>query len=297
MKGSRGHYLVSLARKNYDQVHDCPSVKNIENENVKQPFPIDDNSHQEVVDRPTTCGYGKRITEDDTAIPTIKKAKSNISLPDLESEKENNQALINPTEVSNSSQQKNNSPIPSVDEAKQIKNRSLSSSSSSSCSTCSSCSSSSNSSLSSVDDTSEDPNYSSNSSSSSSSSGSLDEGVKQNDAGNKRKHRFVKNFHHPRENVRRVKRNPGQWMKNIAKTMRNSGQSYSSIKTTTLADGTKDRTLVTRKAKTMRPPCDVEKCRLICANKISDEQRQTLFKEYWAMADLQQQRMFIVLHR
>lgn len=106
MKGSRGHYLVSLARKNYDQVHDCPSVKNIENENVKQPFPIDDNSHQEVVDRPTTCGYGKRITEDDTAIPTIKKAKSNISLPDLESEKENNQALINPTEVSNSSQQK-----------------------------------------------------------------------------------------------------------------------------------------------------------------------------------------------
>lgn len=118
--------------------------------------------------------------------------------------------------------------------------------------------------------------------------------MKQNNAGNKKKHRFVKNFHHPRENVRRVKRNPGQWMKNIAKTMRNSGQSYSSIKTTTLADGTKDRTLVTRKAKTMRPPCDVEKCRLICANKISDEQRQTLFREYWAMADLQQQRMFIV---
>ncbi|KAL3283734.1 hypothetical protein HHI36_024252 [Cryptolaemus montrouzieri] len=156
------------------------SVKNIENENVKLSFPIDDNSHQEVVDRLTTCDYGKRITENFTATPTTRKAKSNISLPDLESEKENNQALINPTEVSNTSQQKNNSPIPCVDEAKQIKNRSLSSSSSSSCSTCSSCSSSSNSSLSSVDDTSEDPNYSSNSSSPSSSSGSLGESVKQN---------------------------------------------------------------------------------------------------------------------
>lgn len=82
------------------------TVKNIENENVKMPFLIDDDSHQEVVDRLTTCGYGKRITEDDTTITTIKKAKSNISLPDLEIEKENNQALIDPTEVSKSSQQK-----------------------------------------------------------------------------------------------------------------------------------------------------------------------------------------------
>lgn len=147
-------------------------------------------------------------------------------------------------------------------------------------------SSSSSSSNSFYDDTSGDPNYSS------SSSMSSDSEVRPSREGTRK--RIVKYPSIPPEKkVIKRKRATQQWHRSLSKKLRNSGLAYTSIKVTKNTDGTRKKMLVNREAKKMLPTCDTEKCRLKCSTKISEAQRQIIFDEYWAMADLQKQHMFI----
>ncbi|KAK5647887.1 hypothetical protein RI129_002779 [Pyrocoelia pectoralis] len=70
------------------------------------------------------------------------------------------------------------------------------------------------------------------------------------------------------------------WSRVKAKRLRNSGKSYVS------------RTGKVMQAKKMGPPC-LEKCILSCSNKVSEEYRAQIFKDYWDMASLQRQRDFL----
>ncbi|VEN64043.1 unnamed protein product [Callosobruchus maculatus] len=135
-----------------------------------------------------------------------------------------------------------------------------------------------------LDDTTDDPDYSSYESSSTIS----DNASKIN------KKRTIKNpCPPPEKQVRKRKRAPQKWQKNLTKKLRDSGLAYTSVKVTKKSDGSKERELVSREEKKILPACSSEKCRLKCSTKISDEQRHTIFNEYWAMADLHRQQMFI----
>ncbi|XP_055919860.1 pinin-like [Eupeodes corollae] len=76
-------------------------------------------------------------------------------------------------------------------------------------------------------------------------------------------------------------RQPNNWKCKIAKTLRNSGKAYQS--------NTK------KQAKEMGPACG-EKCRLNCKSKIDETSRQSIFKNYWSLGDLQKQRELIIRH-
>ncbi|XP_072387301.1 uncharacterized protein [Diabrotica undecimpunctata] len=78
---------------------------------------------------------------------------------------------------------------------------------------------------------------------------------------------------------KRVK-NTKNWKSVKAKRLKNSGQSYVS------------RLGKVMQAKKMGPPCP-EKCTLACSNKVSEEYRAQIFKDYWEMASLQRQRDFL----
>ncbi|CAH1974168.1 unnamed protein product [Acanthoscelides obtectus] len=92
---------------------------------------------------------------------------------------------------------------------------------------------------------------------------------------------------------RKRKSNKDAWLKNSAKRLRNSGQAYRSAKQVEQVDGAKKYVYVQRDEKKMGPPCN-DKCRLKCFEKIGPEARNTLFKSYWEMGDLQRQRNFIL---
>lgn len=77
------------------------------------------------------------------------------------------------------------------------------------------------------------------------------------------------------------------------KRLRNSGLGYTSVRVRKKADGSKELVQVTREPKKILAACNAEKCRLKCSLKLSEEQRKTIFNEYWGMADLQKQRMFV----
>lgn len=74
------------------------------------------------------------------------------------------------------------------------------------------------------------------------------------------------------------KRNKNAWARNVLKKLRNSGQEYKGSS-------------CSRGARTLKDPC-WEKCKLKC-NLIETPKRQKLFDEYWALADIDSQRMFL----
>lgn len=82
------------------------------------------------------------------------------------------------------------------------------------------------------------------------------------------------------------------WTKAEAKKLRNSGERYTSKGIVKNQDGTKSKAIVVRQPKSLLPPCG-DKCRLKCAEKIEEEQRTKIFREYWGLQDIEKKREFI----
>lgn len=76
-------------------------------------------------------------------------------------------------------------------------------------------------------------------------------------------------------------RNESGWSRVKNKKARNSGESYRNAKGLTVP------------ARMMGPGCGI-KCRYKCKARISEEQRENVFKAYWALSDLNRQRDFVV---
>ncbi|CAG5024379.1 unnamed protein product [Parnassius apollo] len=79
------------------------------------------------------------------------------------------------------------------------------------------------------------------------------------------------------------KRKRGINKKALAKTLRNLGQSYTSTSN------------VVKSCRKIGNPCG-DGCRQKCKERISEEQRQIIFKRYWSMGSLVKQREFISRH-
>ena len=86
----------------------------------------------------------------------------------------------------------------------------------------------------------------------------------------------------PKEKGKKRKVNSENWSAKKAKTRRNLGLSYIST--------SKSRREYPEKK--MRPPCG-DKCKLQCSAKVNEEQRQQIFRSYWALGDSHKQRCFI----
>ena len=69
--------------------------------------------------------------------------------------------------------------------------------------------------------------------------------------------------------------------KNVAKIRRNSGHAYINSSGKEI------------NAKSVKPPCNTAKCRLKCPDKINEQQRQTIFKNFYALQDVTRQRDWI----
>lgn len=82
------------------------------------------------------------------------------------------------------------------------------------------------------------------------------------------------------EKPRWRKRRPEKWIRNIAKRNKAIGLGYLSTAG------------VSRPGRHMKKPCD-SSCRLKCWEKITNEQRQQLFDEYYEIGDLNRQREYI----
>lgn len=83
--------------------------------------------------------------------------------------------------------------------------------------------------------------------------------------------------------ARRPLAKPHKWKRNMAKTQRNFGQSYVSTKG------------IERPEKKVKEPCN-NICRMKCTAKITNEQRQVIFKHFWNIPDLTQKRVFLIRH-
>ncbi|XP_053966878.1 uncharacterized protein LOC128868612 isoform X2 [Anastrepha ludens] len=70
--------------------------------------------------------------------------------------------------------------------------------------------------------------------------------------------------------------------KETAKRLRNMGKEYQSV----------SKTSKIIKAREILAPC-TDKCKLSCSTKFSENQRKTIFNNYWALGNLEQQRSFI----
>ena len=79
------------------------------------------------------------------------------------------------------------------------------------------------------------------------------------------------------------KRNPQTWYRNAQKKLRNEGKSYKMA----------SKNHRERPARAMKPPC-TEKCRLKCFSTFSNEERKTIFSDYWQLGSLEKQRLFIL---
>ncbi|XP_066958695.1 uncharacterized protein [Macrobrachium rosenbergii] len=79
------------------------------------------------------------------------------------------------------------------------------------------------------------------------------------------------------------KRNPQTWYRNAQKKLRNEGKSYKMA----------SKNHRERPARAMKPPC-TEKCRLKCFSTFSNEERETIFSDYWQLGSLEKQRLFIL---
>lgn len=73
---------------------------------------------------------------------------------------------------------------------------------------------------------------------------------------------------------------PQNWKKEKAKRQRNSGLSY------------KSATGKIVEARKIGPPCS-DKCRLSCSNKVAQDDRVQLFKDFWKLGELQRQRDYL----
>lgn len=91
--------------------------------------------------------------------------------------------------------------------------------------------------------------------------------------------------------VKKRSRNPQAWQKNFNKRLRNSGESYIGLSTQN-DGGTKKKVKTQRPQKELQPPCG-QKCKLKCSEKITNEIRLKIFKEYWGLKDLEKQRQYI----
>lgn len=85
---------------------------------------------------------------------------------------------------------------------------------------------------------------------------------------------------------RKRKAKPEKWNKSIRKACRNHGKKY------TYVNSKKETKVVEDKA--MGPPCK-DSCTLNCKTKVTEDQRLTIFTNYWALGDLQRQRNFLLL--
>lgn len=74
---------------------------------------------------------------------------------------------------------------------------------------------------------------------------------------------------------------PSNWFKQKNKILRNSGQEYISAKSKKVMP-----------AKSVRPPCK-ENCKLKCKDRVNEEIRATIFKNFWDLKDINRQRDFI----
>lgn len=94
--------------------------------------------------------------------------------------------------------------------------------------------------------------------------------------------RQVKNHSEINKNVRKRIANQENWRKNVVKKLRNTGKSYvSSSKSNKFIE-----------AKKLLPPCG-EKCKLKCFTKFTEENRQSIFDDYWKLGDIDKQRYFL----
>ncbi|XP_039296243.1 uncharacterized protein LOC111058861 isoform X2 [Nilaparvata lugens] len=82
--------------------------------------------------------------------------------------------------------------------------------------------------------------------------------------------------------VRKRFRNVSQWKKNAAKLKRNSGQAYVNSRGKSID------------AKSVKPSCDLRKCRLKCSSKISEEQRALILNRFYDLGDVTRQRDWIL---
>lgn len=90
----------------------------------------------------------------------------------------------------------------------------------------------------------------------------------------------------PQKTSRKRIAKPENWRYNKAKTLRNLGKAY-------LTNSRTNRRVIPERQ--LKSPCS-SKCKLKCFEKITEGQRKTIFKEYWAIGDLQRQREFILQH-
>ncbi|CAH1102530.1 unnamed protein product [Psylliodes chrysocephalus] len=82
---------------------------------------------------------------------------------------------------------------------------------------------------------------------------------------------------------RKRKAKPESWKKNLTKRLRNEGKQYIN----------KNNKLV--RERRLGPPC-TEKCKLKCKTKLTNEERQDIFNEYYNLPDLQSKRKFVAFH-
>ncbi|XP_074032955.1 uncharacterized protein [Leptinotarsa decemlineata] len=80
------------------------------------------------------------------------------------------------------------------------------------------------------------------------------------------------------------RRNESSWKRNILKAARNYGKTYESH--------SKKPEKRVKKAREIEPPCK-DKCRLKCSEKITEDERKSVFDAYWNLGDIAKQREFI----
>ncbi|CAH1967358.1 unnamed protein product [Acanthoscelides obtectus] len=128
-----------------------------------------------------------------------------------------------------------------------------------------------------------DPDFSSNTSESSSdSNGGFAEETGQSSHRCSNVARKVVNCSQTTKTGRKRLRFPEKWRKNAAKALRNEGKEYVSV----------SKTRKLHPSRTILPPCG-DKCKLQCSKKFTDENRKTLFSEYWGLGNLHRQRDFL----
>lgn len=93
---------------------------------------------------------------------------------------------------------------------------------------------------------------------------------------------YVMDLHFSKK-VKKRKCQPQTWARNIAKKLKNSGQEHSS--------STNKNNIIP--AKTIRPACST-KCRLKCYAKFDITERESIFKCFWNLSDIDRQREYIV---
>lgn len=74
-----------------------------------------------------------------------------------------------------------------------------------------------------------------------------------------------------------------EWLSVKAKKLRNTGQSYVS----------RSKKKKTVPARAMKPPCEINKCKMQCSVKIQSQDRMRIFSKYWELGDINLQRNFI----